>query len=126
MISGKEMKKIIVLFCSWLFITSGCVQPESAVASFEGNQSPVIQSVYVDPLYIKVGESATIVVNASDPDGDAISFSWSAPLGDIIGSGAQVRYTASYCCLGINSITVIIEDARGAKISDSFNIEIIP
>jgi hypothetical protein len=116
----------LILFYLIFFVNFGCVQPESAVASLEGNQSPVIKSILVDPLYIKVGSTAFITVDAADPDGDAISYSWSAPLGDIIGSGAKVRYSAAYCCVGINSVTVIIEDTRGAKVSETFNIEIVP
>ena len=109
-----------------LIINSGCVQPESIISSSNGNLSPVVKSVSVDPLYITVGSSATITVDAADPDGDAISFSWSTPLGDIIGSGSQVRYTAAYCCVGTNSITIIVEDTRGAKVSKTVNIEINP
>lgn len=114
------------IFFFTLLLNYSCVQPESAIVSSDGNQSPVIKSISVDPLNIRVGTSATIAVDAVDPDGDAVSYSWSTPLGDIIGSGALVKYTAAYCCVGINSITVVVEDTRGAKISKSVNIEIIP
>jgi hypothetical protein len=116
----------ILILLSLLITNYGCVQPESTVASLDGNQTPVIQSVSVDPLQVKIGSTAIVIVDALDPDGDAVSYSWSTPLGDIIGSGAQVRYSAAYCCVGINSITVIVEDTRGAKISETVNIEIYP
>jgi hypothetical protein len=107
-------------------ISKGCVKPESSITSSEGNRSPVIKSVLLDPLFIKVGRIANITVEAEDPDGDALSYSWSSPLGDIIGSGPSVRYSAAYCCLGINTITVVVEDSRGSKVSEFINIEIVP
>ncbi len=113
----------IILLLQFL---NGCVQPESSVTSFEGNQNPVIKSVLLDPLFIKVGSIANINVDAEDPDGDALSYSWSCGLGDIIGSGPNVKYSAAYCCVGINTVTVVVEDARGAKTSETINIEIVP
>lgn len=117
---------IIIFFTVTSLFFQGCVQPESAVNSFEGNQSPVVKSVLVDPLFIKVGSTATISVDAEDPDGDVLGYSWSAPLGDIIGNGPNVRYSATYCCVGLNTVTVVVEDTRGAKVSETVNIEIVP
>jgi len=107
-------------------ILSGCVQPESTISSLEGNNLPEIQSVYVDPAFITVGTTATIEVTASDPDGDRLEYGWSTALGDIIGSGAKVRYTAAYCCVGSNIITVVVSDFKGAKVTKDITIEIYP
>ncbi len=104
----------------------GCVQPESVVSSDGSNNSPVIESVSVDPGLINVGTTATITVNANDPDGDQLKYGWSTALGDIIGSGAEVRYTAAFCCVGTNIITVTVSDTKGAKASKDILIEINP
>ena len=104
----------------------GCVQPESTVSSNGSNNSPVIESVLVDPGFINVGTTAKIKVNANDADGDQLKFGWSTALGDIIGSGAEVRYTAAFCCVGANIITVTVSDTKGAKASKDILIEINP
>ena len=109
-----------------LLLFASCVQPESTLSSLEGNNSPVIDEVYVDPPFITVGTTATITVTASDPDGDQLQYSWSTALGDIIGSGAVVRYSAAYCCVGSNIVTVIVSDVKGAKVSEDIRIEINP
>jgi len=109
-----------------LILIEGCVQPESTVSSLDGNNSPVIESVFVDPVIINVGTTATIKVNASDPDSDQLKYGWSTALGDIIGSGAEVRYTAAFCCVGSNIITVTVSDTRGAKVSKDILVEINP
>ncbi|HSW54833.1 MAG TPA: hypothetical protein VLH59_07070 [Ignavibacteriaceae bacterium] len=119
-------RQTLKLFLLAAFIISGCVQPESTLSSLEGNNSPVIDEVYVDPPFITVGTTATIEVTASDPDGDQLQYSWSTALGDIIGSGAVVRYSAAYCCVGSNIVTVVVSDVKGAKVSEDIRIEINP
>jgi len=85
----------------------------------------VIKSVFVDPLFVKVGATAVVKVTAEDPDGDELSYEWTTAIGDIIGSGSEVRYSAAYCCLGINVITVTVADYKGAKTSKSVEVEIV-
>lgn len=118
----------IIGYLSILLIPSfpSCVQPESITSSSAGNSAPVIKSVFVDPLLINVGSTAIIKVTAEDPDGDELSFEWTTAIGDIIGSGSEVRYTAAYCCVGINIITVTVADFKGAKTSKSVEVEIGP
>ncbi len=118
--------KIVFTFSLLLLLLASCVQPESTISSIGGNNSPVIDEVYVDPAFITVGTTATIEVTASDPDGDQLEYSWSTALGDIIGSGAVVRYSAAYCCVGSNIVTVIVTDVKGAKVSEDIRIEINP
>lgn len=113
----------LIHFAIIIFI-SGCAQPESTVSSLGGNNSPIIDNVLVDPIFINVGTTATIKVSARDPDGDQLSYSWFSSLGDIIGSGPEVRYTAAFCCVGINTITVTVSDTKGAKTSKDILIEI--
>jgi hypothetical protein len=116
----------ILLFSLAVLHFIGCVQPESAISSSGGNNPPVIENVFLEPLVINVGTTATIKVNAYDPDGDQLTYSWSTALGDIIGSGSQVRYTAAFCCVGSNNISLIVSDTRGGKTTEEIRIEINP
>jgi PBP1b-binding outer membrane lipoprotein LpoB len=121
----RSMKFLIpILILS--FILYGCVQPTSTEASVDGNNEPVINDVSIEPLLIRVGSSTTITVDATDPDGDFLSYSWAVALGDIIGSGNQVRYTAAFCCVGINTVNLVVTDSRGASVSHSINLEVSP
>ncbi|MEJ2193238.1 MAG: hypothetical protein P8X73_00070 [Ignavibacteriaceae bacterium] len=113
-----------ILFLSFLLFS--CVQPTAPEDNVDGNNEPVINNITVDPLLIRVGTSTTITIDATDPDGDFLSYSWAASLGDIIGSGKQVRYTAAFCCVGINTINLVVSDSRGANISHSINLEVSP
>lgn len=118
--------KIIFASALLLLLLAGCVQPESTITSTGGNNPPVIESIIVDPFIINVGTTAKIIVSAYDPDGDQLKYEWATTLGDIIGSGAEVRYTAAFCCVGSNTITVTVSDTKGAKVSEDIRIEINP
>ena len=113
-----------ILFFS--FLLPGCVQPTDTDVNTAGNDDPVINSITIDPVFIRVGTTTTVTVDATDSDGDALSYSWSVALGDIIGSGKQVRYTAAFCCVGVNTINVVVKDSKGGSIRGTKNVEINP
>jgi hypothetical protein len=122
----EESMKYLIPIIILSFTLLGCVQPTSTEANVDGNNEPVINKVTIDPIFIRVGSSTTITVDASDPDGDPLSYSWAVALGDIIGGGKQVRYTAAFCCVGINTINLVVTDSRGASASQTINLEVSP
>ncbi len=119
------MKLVFSLTILSLILVS-CVQPNPTESSLEGNSSPEINSIIVDPVFITVGTTTTITVNATDPDGDPLSYGWTVALGDIIGSGSTVRYTAAYCCVGSNTIHLEVKDSKGAAVKESIEIAVNP
>ena len=104
----------------------GCVQPTDTEKNTAGNSDPVINSITINPVFIRVGTTTVVTVDATDSDGDNLSYSWSVALGDIIGSGSQVRYTAAFCCVGVNTINVVVKDSKGASVRGTINVEINP
>lgn len=118
------MKKISLLLP--LLLISSCIQPLPSETTVSGNQNPVINQIIIDPVYITVGSSTQIIVEANDPEGDALSYSWDAPLGDIIGNGAKVYYTATYCCVGQNRVNITVKDVKGGSTSASVDIVVNP
>lgn len=118
--------RFIVSFILTVILLLGCVQPNPTEGNLNGNRPPEIKSITTDPVFITVGSTANITVDATDPDGDALSYSWVVALGDIIGSGSKVKYTAAYCCVGVNTIHVEVKDSKGASTSGTINIEVNP
>jgi hypothetical protein len=104
------MKKAILalLFCS-------CVQPPTDSTNTAGNRNPIIESMTANPSAVNVGSSATVTVIASDPDNQPLTYQWFASTGDIIGEGASVRFSASFCCRGPNTVTVTVRDNAGGS-----------
>ncbi|MBU2584259.1 MAG: hypothetical protein KKH32_02895 [Bacteroidetes bacterium] len=105
---------------------AGCVEPLTSEGASGDNNPPIINSLISDKLVIRVGETAKLTVDATDAEGDALTYSWFALLGDIIGNGSTVRYSASYCCAGINDITVTVKDSRGASASKTITLYVNP
>ena len=119
------MKPVTGFLFLVIFVFS-CAQPNPTEGNLNGNSPPEINSIVTDPVFITVGSTTTITVDATDPDGDALSYSWVVALGDIIGSGNQVKYTAAYCCVGVNTIHLEIKDSKGASVKSNINIEVNP
>jgi hypothetical protein len=92
-----------------------CVQPDDGATNSSGNRNPVIQSLEANPPTVNVGSSSTVTVVASDPDDQPLTYKWQASTGDIIGDGASVRFSASFCCRGPNTVVVTVKDNAGGS-----------
>jgi hypothetical protein len=62
-----------------------------------------------------------VTCNASDPEGDVLSYSWSAGGGDISGTGAIVNWTAPEE-VGMYDITVVVGDSQGANATKTITL----
>ena len=87
------------------------------------NDGPVISSLEAERDIIILGESCQIVCNATDPDGDELSYGWSANGGEIRGQGAVLNWTAPNS-VGSYNITVIVMDSRGSAVKDNITIKV--
>ena len=114
------------VFSFMLLVLNSCVQPLSPEEGSTGNNPPEINSFISERLVIRVGQTSELWVEATDPDGDALTYQWFVLLGDIIGDGSNVFYSAAYCCAGINKITVTVKDSKGASVSKSLDINVDP
>ena len=89
------------------------------------NNAPVISSLEAEKAYLRAAESCEIRVVASDPDGDELSYQWSASGGDISGQGATVTWTAPDM-LGSCVISVRVTDGRGGEAVMELSVNVIP
>jgi len=78
------------------------------------NTSPTIDSLGTDSEWILPSSSLQVACNASDIDGDALSYQWTATGGDISGTGEAVNWTAPQG-VGLYSISVVVRDGRGGE-----------
>jgi hypothetical protein len=93
-----------------------------------GNHRPVITSLVAEPAKILPRQSCQIVCNATDPDGDELSYGWSASGGTIsgitiAGEEATVTWTAPGSA-GFYDVTVIVMDSCGSAVTDSVTITV--
>jgi len=75
------------------------------------NQEPVVNSMTADPVMIDLGDSATITVDAVDPEGEDLTYEWTPPFGYIEGTGDTVEWVSTdVCCTAYYDIEVVISD----------------
>jgi hypothetical protein len=78
------------------------------------NEPPYIYSLVADADWTTPSGSLQVTCNATDPDGDELSYEWSASGGDISGTGAAVNWTTPEE-VGIYQVTVVVTDSHGGE-----------
>jgi hypothetical protein len=78
------------------------------------NNAPTITSLIADADWTLPSGSLNVTCDASDPDGDELSYVWTTTGGNISGTGAVVNWTAPQE-VGIYDVTVVVEDGHGRE-----------
>jgi hypothetical protein len=100
----------------------GGTDSESTIISV-ANTPPSIASLTPSATAVGSGDTCTVDCIASDPNGDSLSYAWSANGGAITGTGSTATWTAP-ATEGTYSVTVTVSDGRGGIDSESCNITV--
>ena len=84
------------------------------IIEVRANRPPTIASLVADADWTTPSGSINVTCDASDPDGDELSYEWSADGGDISGTGAAVNWAAPQE-VGVYHITVVVRDGHGRE-----------
>ena len=76
------------------------------------NKPPEINSLTADAVWTLRSGSLNVTCDATDPDGDELSYEWTATGGNISGTGPDVTWTAPNE-VGTYNITVVVTDGHG-------------
>jgi sugar lactone lactonase YvrE len=87
------------------------------------NQAPVIDTLNADPTQLFPDQDSNLTCVAHDPDGDPMTYSWSADAGAVT-AGAPGTATFLSGSPGIASVTCTVTDAGGALQSLGINISV--
>jgi outer membrane protein OmpA-like peptidoglycan-associated protein len=77
-------------------------------------------------VYAGTGEVVSVHADASDPDNDPLTYTWTATGGAIDGTGSQVRWSSNGLALGSYTVTAAVSDGRGGATSCSAEITVAP
>jgi outer membrane protein OmpA-like peptidoglycan-associated protein/opacity protein-like surface antigen len=89
------------------------------------NRSPVAScSADKNAVYLGSGDMAVVHVDASDPDNDPLTYSWTASGGAADGSGPDARWNSSGATLGTYTVKVRVDDGRGGTADCSVDIRV--
>jgi hypothetical protein len=70
---------------------------------------------------VKQAGTGTLFCDATDPDEDELTYSWSAERGNISGEGGEVTWVAP-SEYGTFIITLTVTDGRGGEATDTISI----
>ncbi len=70
------------------------------------------------------GDSVALSVNVVDPDGDVLTYTWSATCGRIVGSGSNVTFDATGVPVGSCTVTVQVADGFNPPVECSVAVNV--
>ena len=88
------------------------------------NRPPTVACA-VDKSSLIPGETVRCRATASDPDGDPLTYQWTASAGKVTGSGAEVSFdSAGVAGPTTVTVTVTVSDGRGGTASSNCSIRV--
>lgn len=99
------------------------ISKEFVINILPSSMDPIIHSLTANPSTVSPNDTSTITCNASDPDNNPLTYSWSATNGSISGAGLTVTWTAP-ASAGTYTVTCTASDGEGGNASKGVNIDV--
>lgn len=104
-------------------LTAGCSHlPRTHAAST--NRPPAIRA-RCEPCSVAPGQAVTLSADATDPDGDSLSYAWHAPAGTLTTPATRRTSWTAPMAEGPVPVTVKVDDGKGATASDVITLQVI-
>jgi outer membrane protein OmpA-like peptidoglycan-associated protein len=89
---------------------------------------PPVASCTANPamVYAGSGDSVMVSADATDPDNDSLTYTWTATGGTVDGAGPQVRWNSTGLATGSYTLTARVDDGRGGIASCSADARVEP
>jgi len=117
------MKTTVIRLVVLLFIAGmvglGCKTTPGA------NHAPTITALSL-PDSVEAGNDASFSCTASDPDGDALSYSWTCSSGTLLSTNTRAVQWTAPAASGQVTVTVVVRDSFGASDTSSGTLAVKP
>ena len=98
--------------------------PAPTAAPPPANRAPVVRA-NCDPCRVEVGRTAVVSADASDPDGDPLTYAWKAGAGSLATASARQSNWTAPNQPGPVQFTVTVSDGKGGTASANVTIEVV-
>lgn len=96
----------------------------SSTTPTPSNRSPSV-TASCSPCTVNTGQASTLRATASDPDGDSLTYRWTAPQGTFSNSTASsTTWTAPNDPANI-TVTVTVQDGRGGSATATVSLQVV-
>ena len=98
--------------------------PPPPAPTAPANRPPTV-TARCEPCTVEVGKASTVTADASDPDGDTLTYKWSAPAGSLTNPGGRQTPWTAPMQEGPVQLTVQVDDGKGGTADSSVTIQVI-
>jgi outer membrane protein OmpA-like peptidoglycan-associated protein len=88
------------------------------------NRPPTVKA-RCEPCTVETGKSSTVTADGQDPDGDTLTYKWSAPSGKFANPAERQTLWTAPEQEGSVPVTVTVDDGKGGTASDTVTIQVI-
>jgi len=88
------------------------------------NRPPTVKA-RCEPCTVELGKSSTVTADGQDPDGDTLTYKWSAPSGRFANPAERQTLWTAPEQEGSVPVTVTVDDGKGGTASDTVTIQVI-
>jgi peptidoglycan-associated lipoprotein len=89
------------------------------------NRPPTVDITCGPPCTVEAGQSVGLTAQGRDPDGDTLTYRWTAPTGTFsTPTGATTRWTAPADFEGNVPVTVTVNDGKGGTVTASATVAV--
>jgi outer membrane protein OmpA-like peptidoglycan-associated protein len=88
------------------------------------NRPPTVKA-RCNPCTVEVGKSSTVTADGQDPDGDTLTYKWTAPTGTFANPAERETIWTAPNQEGPVPATVTVDDGKGGTASDTVNIQVV-
>jgi peptidoglycan-associated lipoprotein len=107
-----------------IYVPPPAPQPKPEPAPAPQNRPPSVRA-RCEPCTVYVGKTSTVTADAQDPDGDPLTYAWSAPAGSLTAATARQTPWTAPMVEGPVPVTVTVRDDKAASASDVVTIQVI-
>jgi outer membrane protein OmpA-like peptidoglycan-associated protein len=88
------------------------------------NRPPTVKA-RCNPCTVDIGKSSTVTADAQDPDGDTLTYKWTAPAGSFANPAERETLWTAPNQEGTVPATVTVDDGKGGTANDTVNIQVV-
>ena len=107
-----------------IYVAPAPVAPAPPAPPVAQNRPPTVRA-RCEPCTVEVGKVATVTADASDPDGDTLTYRWSAAAGTLTNPGDRQTPWTAPMQEGPVPVTIEVRDSKGATATDAVTIQVI-
>ena len=98
--------------------------PPPPVEDKPANRPPTVKA-RCNPCTVEVCKTSTVTGDASDPDGDPLTYRWTAPTGSFANPSERETIWTAPCEPGPVPVTITVDDGKSGTASDSVTIQVV-